>query len=134
MTAPVVDAQPYADVIKVALTGQGISHAEGRKPTVAAGVPYIVWWLNAGRVTNRSLKSRDGFELVVTFECYGGNPDAVRFAVRKGRVAVSSLFGHVIGGRTVLMPVHVASPDMARDDDLQPPLWWQTDEWRIRTS
>ncbi len=132
MTAPVVDAQPLIDAVKAAVTG--IAYAEGKKPTVAAGLPYVVAWFDGGTVENRSLRSRDGFSLVATFHCYGSSPDAVRFAVRKVRAAVLSLFGDAVGGRTVLMPEHLPPPPMDRDDDLQPPLWWQADEWRLRTT
>jgi len=134
VTAPVVDAQPFADAIGAALTVQGIAHAEGRKPTVAAGLPYIVWWLDAGTVEDRSLRSRDGFSLVLVLQCYGLSVDAVRFAVRKGRSAVLSLSHATVGGRVLMVPEHSPGPPMSRDDDADPPIWWQSDEWRLRTS
>lgn len=130
----VVDAQPFADVIGAALDAQGIAHAEGRKPTVAAGLPYVVWWLDAGSVEDRSLRSRDGFSLVLVLQCYGFNPDAVRFAVRKGRAAVAGLAGAVAGDRVLMVPEQTPPPPMTRDDDADPPIWWQSDEWRLRTS
>jgi hypothetical protein len=30
-----------------------------------------VWWLDAGTVEDRSLRSRDGFSLVLVLQCYG---------------------------------------------------------------
>lgn len=134
MTVPVVDAQPFADAIKAALTIQSIAHAEGRKPAVADGLPYVVWWLDSGTVTNKSMRSRDGFELVAVFQSYGSSVDAVRIAVHKVRVAALSLFGATVAGRTVQMPEHIPPPPMARDDAVQPPLWWQADEWRFRAT
>jgi len=132
VTAPVVDAQPFADALKAALTATGIAHAEGRKPTVGAGLPYIVWWLDPGTVTDKTMQGRDGFELVVVFQSYGSSVDAVRFAVSRGRTAAMSLFGAAVGGRRVQMPENIPAPPMARDDDVSPPLWWQSDEWRYR--
>jgi hypothetical protein len=110
VTVAVVDAGPYAEAIKAALTAQDIAHAEGRKPTVGAGLPYVVWWLDAGRVTDSSLLSRDGFQLTAVFQCYGLSPDAVRFAVHKARLGVMSLVGDAVGGRTLCMPEHTAGP------------------------
>jgi hypothetical protein len=130
----VVDAQPYADAIKAALTAQGIAHDEGRKPTVAAGLPYIVWWLDPGSVEDRSMRSRDGFSLVVVLQCYGFGPDAVRFALRKGRLAVASLASATVAGRVLMVPSQDPPPPMQRDDGADPPLWWQSDVWRLHTS
>ena len=132
MTAPVVDAGLLVAAIKTAMTG--IAYGEAAKPTVTAGSPYVVAWFDSGTVGDRSLRSRDGFSLVATFQCYGSSPESVRIAVRKVRAAVFSLFGTTVGGRTVLMPESLASPPMQRDDDVQPPLWWQADEWRFRTT
>lgn len=135
MTAPVVDAQPYADAIKTAMAAQGITYAEGKKPaSVPLGTSYIVGWLDSGRVENRSLRSRDGFSLVVVLQSYGLSPDSVRFAVRKGRAAIASLAGVTAGSRVILPPSNEPGPPMERDDDVNPPLWWQSDEWRLRTS
>jgi hypothetical protein len=135
VTIPVVDAQPYADAIEAAVTAQGVAYAEGRKPDgVPAGHPYIVGWLDAGTVGNRSMRSRDGFSLVVTLQCYGSSVDSVRFAVTRARAAVASLSGAAVGGRVLLVPSHEPSPPMDRDDDADPPIWWQSDEWRFRTS
>lgn len=131
MTVAVINAQPFIDAIKAAVTG--VAYAEGRKPTVAAGSPYVVAWFDSGSVTDISLAARDGFEIVATFECYGSAPDSVRFAVRKVRAAVFSLAGQTVGGRLLQMPENVASPSIQRDDDVQPPLWWQPDVWRFRT-
>jgi hypothetical protein len=130
VTVTVVDAQPLIDAIKAAVTG--VAYAEGKKPAVTAGLPYVVAWFDAGSVTNRSLRSRDGFELVGTFQCYGNSPESVRLAVRKVRAAVFGLFGATVAGRTVQMPEHLPGPPMDRDDDVDPPLWWQTDGWRFR--
>jgi hypothetical protein len=130
----VVDAQPFADAISTALTAQGIAHAEGRKPTVGPNLPYVVWWLDTGTITDRSLRSRDGFELVLVLQCYGFGPDAVRFAARNARTAVSALAGVSAGGRMLMVPEQSPSPPMSRDDKADPAIWWQSEEWRLRTS
>ena len=132
MTAPVVDVQPLVAAVKAAVIG--VSVGEGKKPTVAAGKPYVVVWFDAGAVDNRSLRSRDGLALTATFQCYGATPESVRVAVRRVREGVASLHRAVVEGRTLHLPEHLAGPPMQRDDDVQPPLWWQTDEWRFRTS
>jgi hypothetical protein len=135
VSAPVVDAQPYADAVKAAMAAQSIPYAEGRKPaSVPVGSPYVVGWFDPGRVENRSLRSRDGFSVVVVLQSYGSSPDSVRFAVRKGRMAIASLAGTAAGDRVILPPSHEPPPPMERDDDASPPLWWQSDEWRLRTS
>lgn len=128
------DAQPFADAIKAAMSAQSIAYAEGKKPTVAAGAPYIVGWPDSGRVFDRSLVSRDGFMVTVVLQAYGASPDSVRVAIRKGRAAIESLTGDTVGDRVVLPPSHEVSPPMQRDDTGTSPLWWQPDIWRIPTS
>lgn len=130
----VVDVQPYAAAVADALTTQGVDHAEGRKPAGVAALPYIVWWLDGGTVSDRSMRSRDGFSVVLTLQCYGLTPEAVRVALRKGRAAVATLPGLPVDGRVLMMPSHTPGPPMDRDDDADPPLWWQSDEWRLPTS
>lgn len=134
MTVTVVDAQPFADAIKAAMQAQGITYAEGKKPTVAAGLPYVVGWLDQGTVDDSSLRMRDGWTLTVVLQSYGLAPDPVRVAVRKSRAAMFSLAGSTVGGRRVGLPVHVPPPPLQRDDDADPPIWWQSDEWRIPTT
>lgn len=134
MTAPIIDAQPLIDAIEAAVSAQGVAIGNGEKPTVAAGRPYIVHWADAGTVDDRSLRSRDGFLLTVPFQVYGFDPDSVRWAVRKLRAAVLGLHLTSIGGRSVQMPSNEPAPPMGRDDDADPKLWYQYDEWRIRLS
>jgi hypothetical protein len=134
VTVPVIDAQPLITALAAALSAQGVAFGEGKKPTVAAGSPYIVGWFDSGTIENRSLRSRDGWSTAVVLQSYGSTPESVRIAVRKGRAAVFSLFGQAVGSRTVLMPEHLSPMPMQRDDDADPPIFWQSDEWRIRTT
>lgn len=129
----VVDAQPLVDAITTAVAAQGLTIGDGEKPTVVAGRPYVVHWMSGGTITDRSLKSRDGFRLTAPFHVYGYDPDSVRWALRMLRTAVLGLHLAVVDGRTVQMPVQEEGPPMSRDDDADPPIWWQYDEWRFRT-
>jgi hypothetical protein len=134
VTVTVVDAQPFADAIKSAMQAQGIAYAEGKKPSVAVDRPYVVGWLDQGTVDDSSLRMRDGWSLVVVLQSYGLGPDSVRVAVRKARAAMFGLGNTTVGGRRVGLPMHVTPPPMQRDDDADPPIWWQSDEWRIPTT
>lgn len=128
------DAQPFADALTAAMAAQGLAYAEGRKPSVTAGLPYVVGWLDPGAVFDRSMRSRDGFEVRVVLQHYGQSPASVRVAVRKARAAVASLNGAAAGDRVVLMPYQDSPPPMQRDDTADPLLWWQTDVWHLPTS
>lgn len=130
----VVDAQPLVDAITEAITAQGLAVGDGEKPAAAVGRPYVVAWFDSGTVEDRSMRSRDGFSLVGSFQVYGFDPDSVRWAVGKLRAAVLGLHRASVTGRNVLMPEHLAGPPMSRDNAADPPLWWQVDEWRLRTS
>jgi hypothetical protein len=134
VTAQVLDAQPLIDTIKAAVAASGVAIGEGKKPAVAAGRPYIVAFFDSGTIGNRSLVSRDGFSVYASFQCAGLTPESARFAVTKLRVAVQSLFLATVGGRTVQMPTHEIALPMSRDNDADPPLFIQIDEWRFRLS
>lgn len=134
MTAPVVDARPLVDAIEAAVIAGGVLFGDGVKPANVGTKPYVVAFFDGGTVDDRSLKSRDGWVLTGTFHCSGLTPDSARIAVRGLRSAILGLRGAVIDGRTVQMPVHLTGAPMTRDDDADPPLFIQVDEWRIRTS
>ncbi len=135
MTTPVVDGQPVLDAIEASVTAAGVAYAEGRKPQVAAGLPYIVAFFDSGVVEHRSLRMRDGWSTVGTFHCSGLTPQSARHAVRALRTAVLGMHGQTVDGRLVHVPVTgFVSPPMQRDDDADPSLFIQVDEWRIRLS
>ena len=134
MTAPVVDARPVVAAIKAAVTAGGVAFGDGKKPTVDDGDPYVVAFFDSGTVDDRSLVSRDGWSITGTFHCSGLTPDASRIATRRLREAVLGLWGATIDGRTVRMPVQLVGRPMDRDDDADPSLFIQVDEWRIRLS
>lgn len=132
MTSPVVDAQPLVDAVKAAIAAQGVAVGDGDKPAVGAGRPWVVMWPDGGTVENRSLASRDGFSMVVTFHSYGLDPKQVRAADARLRAAVLGMHLDTVDGRTVQMPEHLIGVPMSRDDNADPRLWVQVDEWRFR--
>jgi hypothetical protein len=131
----VVDPAPLIAAVRDSVTAQNVAVAVGRRPgNVGPRMPWVVMWPDGGMVTDRSLLSRDGFELVAPFQCYGLEPESAIVAVRKVRTAMESLTGQVVAGRTILAPSHTAPPVLSRDDDADPPLFMYYDEWRIRTT
>lgn len=135
MTLPVIDLQPLVSAVKAAMQDEGIAYDEGRKPSgVTTGRPYVVGWFDQGLITDRSLRSRDGLVVVLVLQSYGFSPDSVRVAVRRSRVALAGLIGDTVGAFVLLPPEHRPGPPMQRDDAADPPLWWQSDEWLLRTS
>lgn len=134
MTVPVVDAQPLVDAVRAAVAAQQVAVDVGQKPTVAAGKPWVVMWPDSGAVVDRSLRSRDGFTMRVSFQCFGLSPASALWAVRRVRVAVLGLAEQTVAGRIVRLPSLMESPPpLTRDDDVNPPIWMQYDEARFRT-
>lgn len=130
----VVDPQPLIDAAKAAIAAQGLAVGVGVKPAVASGLPWAVMWPDAGNVTDRSLRSRDGFTLTLPVQCYGLSPASAAVAVRKVRTAIEGLGRQAVGGRTVQPPSHQPPPPLTRDDDADPPVFMHYDEWRITTT
>lgn len=134
MTAPVVNASPLIDAIKTAVTTAGVAFSEGRKPTVDAGKPWIVAFFDAGQVEDRTLLSRDGWSMIGSFQCAGLTPESARFAARKLRGALLGMRGQVFDGRALHLPSHLGPLPLQRDDDADPVVFIQIDEWRFRTT
>lgn len=134
MTAPVTSTALVA-ALATELTARGIAFGHGKKPTVAPGAPYIVGFFDAGRIEDRSLVSRDGWSTVGAFHCAGLTPESAFVATRKLREAALALSGQTVGGRRVQKPSQVIEPPpVDRDDDADPVIYVQYDEWRFRTT
>jgi hypothetical protein len=134
VTITVVDAQPFADAIKSAMQAQTIAYARGQEACRGGWIPLRRGLAGSGHGDRLVPAGRDGWSLVVVLQCYGLAPDSVRVAVRKSRAAMFSLAGTTVGGRLIGLPMHVTPPPMQRDDDADPPIWWQSDEWHLPTT
>lgn len=124
---------PLVAALKIAVETAGVAFGDGKKPA-AATTRYIVAWFDGGRVTDRSLRSRDGWSVTGTFHCYGQTPDAARHADAVLRAAVLGLHGATAGDRVLLMPEQVSTVPLQRDDNLSPALFDVISEWRFATS
>lgn len=122
-----------ADALRDSLTAKGVAFGNAKKPANATS-RYIVAWFDAGTVSDRSLRSRDGFSQVGVFHCYGQTPEASQFAYDALTSAVLGLRGATVDGRVLLMPEQLTARPLDRDDDLNPPLFDAICEWRFRTS
>jgi hypothetical protein len=134
MTAPAVNINPLVAAIDTAVTAAGVPFGDSNKPSDAVtGKPYVVGHFDGGQITDDSLRARDGIVVGGTFHSYGWSPDAVRIGRAKLLTALFGLTGQTIGGWVVHMPVHEAPVPIDRDDTVNPPLYWQTDEvtWRL---
>lgn len=129
MTSP--NPQPLWDAIRADITAAGVACAIGQKPSTAT-TRWVVLWPDAGTVTDKSLKSRDGFDVLLALHAYGLSPEAAGFALRKARAAVQAQAGEVFDGRTAQPPVNELGRLLDRDDDADPPVFWHYDEWRFR--
>lgn len=133
MTAPPLNINSLVAAVDAAVTASGIPFGDSNKPTDAvANKPYVVGYFNGGRVTDRTLLSRDGVEVWAIFHTFGLSPDAVRVGRRQTLQAVFGLSGSTHGGWTVHLPVHSSALTIERDDRVNPALYWQTDEFTIR--
>ena len=129
-----VSAQPIVNAIKTGMAARGVPFGDAKKPTVATGDPWVVGWTDPGQVTDRTLVSRDGFELVLVAHCCGISPESARIARGVLADVLLGLHRQVIGGRLVQMPRNEPGPPMQRDDDAQPAIYVQIVEWRLATS
>lgn len=129
MTAPTLNISPLVTAIDAAVTAAGIPFGDANKPGDAvAARPYVVGHFDGGQITDATMRSRDGVTVGCTFHTYGLSPEAVRGGRQRLLTAVFGLAGQTVDGWVVHMPVHEAPVPMDRDDDVNPALYWQTDE------
>jgi hypothetical protein len=136
MTTATVDVAPLVAAVRAGLAAHpaAVAFAEATQPADTAGRPYIVAFFDPGTIENRSMRSRDGWSTVGSFQCAGRSPESARVAVRALRTVVLGLVGAPFAGGTLRVPEHLPAAPMDRDEDAQPVLFIQIDEWRFRLS
>lgn len=132
MTAPAINITPLVEALAAAMTTAGVPFGDSNKPPNVGKKPYVVGYFDGGQVTDRSLRTRDGLSLGAVFHSYGLSPASVRGGRKALLAAVFGLAGQNIDGWTVHKPVHQVPVPMDRDDAVDPPLYWQTDEITLR--
>ena len=119
--------------LSAALAASNVAFGNGKKPATAT-TRYIVAWFDAGSVSDRSLRSRDGWSQVGTFHCYGQTPEAAQGIYGLLTEAILGLHRTTVDGRVLDMPEQLTALPLQRDDNLSPPLFDFVCEWRFRAS
>lgn len=120
--------------VKTALTTAGVPTGVGVKPAPDGTKPYVVIWPDGGVRSAWTMKANDGSAEVWVCHCYGLTEDSASVALAKLTTAVYGLHRQVIGGRLVQFPEQISAVPLQRDDDVNPPLFDLTVEWRLSTS
>lgn len=131
MTTPVIDSKSLLAAIDTAVTAAGVAFDVGRKPADAT-TRYVIAWPNGGVIENRSMRSRDGWSIVIPTQSYGLSPEAALFAFHAQRRAILGMHGQAFAGKQIHVLTPTDPPPLSRDDDGDKPIWTQYDEWRIR--
>lgn len=130
-----VNVNPLVQALDVACTSRGIPFGDSNRPDDAViDSPYVVVHTDGGRLTDKSLLSRDGVTVSIVFHTYAWSPDGARAGRRKVIDALFSVVGSVVGGWIVNVPVHQEALPIEREDQVNPPLYWQTDSFTVRLS
>lgn len=133
MAAVDLNINPLVAAVDAALTAVGVPFGDSDKPTDSqSGKPYVVGMFDSGRVTDRTMLSRDGASVWMVLHTYALSPDGVRIGRRLALSAVFGLAGAQVGRWTVHVPVHTATISIERDDRVNPALYWQSDDFTLR--
>jgi len=73
-----------------------------------------------------------GLLYTVQVMSFGLGPEQAEWVADRARAAL--LAGITVDGRTVLGVEHEPSPPLARDDDVQPPVFYLSETFRFRTT
>lgn len=133
--AATVNINPLVAALDAACTSRGVPFGDSNKPTdVVPDSPYVVCHTDGGLLTDKSLRSRDGIRVSLVLHTYAWSPDGVRAGRRKVIDALYSVVGSALGGWIVNVPVHQEALPIEREDQPNPPLYWQTDAFTVRLS
>lgn len=130
-----VDINPLVAALDAACTSRGVPFGDSNRPDdLVTDDPYVVCHTDSGLLTDKSLLGRDGVTVTLVLHSYAWSPQGVRAGRRKVLEALYSVVGSVLGGWKVNVPVHLEALPIEREDQLNPPLYWQTDNFSVRLS
>lgn len=121
-------------VVTASLTTGGIAVGVGVRPTTMGTKPFVVIWPDGGVRSDATMKTNDALAETWTCHCYGLTEESAGVALRKLTDAILALQHTVVGGRRVRRPEQLTALPLTRDDDIDPPLFDLTVEWRLSTS
>lgn len=116
------------------LAAAGVAVGVGKRPPPDGTKPFVVIWPDGGVRSANTMKANDGNAETWVCHCYGLTEDSAVIALTKLTTAVYGLHRQVIGGRLVQYPEQLSAVPLSRDDDVNPPLFDLTVEWRLSTS
>lgn len=132
MTVP--QTLPHVDAVRDRLESAQLAVHLGVAP-VGAGPPYVSLHPDPGSPTSSSLAGEhDQADVVVAVVCVGASAEQ---ALWVGDTVATSLLGTeiTVTGRAGWRPeLDAAGPPVRRDDDVTPPLFYLSPQYRIRSS
>lgn len=106
----------------------------GKRPVLDGTKPFVVIWPDGGVHSAATMKANDGLSETWVCHCMGLTPESASVAFQKLTTAIYALHRTVVSGRVVQYPENLSSLPLSRDDDVNPPLYDFTTEWRLSTS
>jgi hypothetical protein len=129
MSVPSV--RTHADAVVDALDGAGVNVGDGKAPE--GPLPYAVVYDIAGPPLSGTLEepNEDG-ELVYQVTCVGSTAEQARWMCDK--VITTLLAGLTVAGRRIALVSIDNTPSVLRDDDINPPVFFATPRFRLKTT
>ena len=122
------------NAITPTLAAVGVAVGVGKQPADVGTKPFVVIWPDAGVRSALTMKANDGNAETWVCHCYGLTEDSASIALAKLTTAIYGLHRQIVGGRLVQYPEQLSAVPLSRDDDVNPPLFDLTVEWRFSTS
>lgn len=120
--------------VAASLTTAGVLVGVGKRPAPDGTKPFVVIWPDVGVRSANTMKANDGRAETWVCHCFGYTEDSAVVVEAKLAAAVYALHRTVAGGRLVQWPEQLSSLPLSRDDDVNPPLFDLTVEWRLSTT
>lgn len=114
--------------------GTDVPTGIGERPANTGAKPFVVLWPDVGVRSAFTMQANDGSTTTIVAHCFGLTKASAEIAERKLAAAVYALHMTTVDGRRVLYPEQLVALPLSRDDDVNPPLYDLTVEWRLRTT
>lgn len=128
MTVAVI--RDHTDAVIAALEATGLTVGDADANGLTA--PYaVVYQIPGGRMYGSLDAPFDDAELVYQVTCVGTTREQAEWVTDK---AMALLNGFSVTGRSVALVMPEGGPGIRRDDDVQPPMYYSTPRFTIKTT
>jgi hypothetical protein len=135
LTIPAGQPHTAAAVATLEAAGLTVGNGSGNDPATGAlyARPYVVVYGDLGALDGPLGDRFADLSQTLTVHGVGNGPEQAQWVADKARAALLTT-PVTVAGRSTLYVSHTTSQPVQRDDDVQPPLFYEVDQYTLSTT